>query len=168
MALEVTIRGVQVSFFDSDKVLRAAEKGTLRGLSKCGAFVRTEAKNSLKYGEKSATPGTPPKVKRGRLTRTTKKKDGTTAIRSVSPLKELIYFAYDAGSKSVVVGPADFRSRASTRYRVPTVLEQGGTVSDRAPSGQPRQRTYGGNPFMAPALGRVQSKFPDLFTGLLR
>lgn len=167
MALEVTIRGVSASFFDSEKVIKAAQKGTIRSLSKCGAFVRTESKSSLKYAEKSASPGQPPKVKRGRLTRTTKKKDGTTTTRLVSPLKELIFFAYDEARQSVVVGPMDFRNRAKKNYRVPTVLEQGGTVTTRTPKAV-RTAKFRGNPYMAPALRRVQGKFPDLFRDLLR
>lgn len=167
MALEVTIRGVRASFFDSEKVLAAARKGTARGLAKCGAFVRREAKSSIRYSAKSAAPGQPPKAKRKGLTRTTKKKDGTSVTRSVSPLKELIYFAYDASSGSVVVGPADFKNKAKKAYRVPTVLEQGGTVHTRTPKGL-RSARYPGNPFMAPALRRVQGKFPALFQDLLR
>ncbi len=167
MALDVTIRGVSVSFFDSEKVLRAAQKGTIRALSKCGAFVRTDAKSSIRYSDKSAAPGQPPKAKRKGMTRTSRKKDGTSVTRSVSPLKELIFFAFDAATGSVVVGPADFRNRKTKAYRVPTVLEQGGTVSERTPRGLQRQ-TYAGNPFMAPALRRVQSKFPQMFTGLLK
>jgi len=167
MALDVTIRGVRASFFDSEKVLAAARKGTVRALSKCGAFVRREAKSSIRYATKSATPGQPPKAHRGRMTRTSRKKDGTVTTRQVSPLKELIYFAYDAANGSVVVGPADFRNRAKRSYRVPTVLEQGGTVTTRTPRALKTAR-YPGNPFMAPALTRVQSKFPAMFQDLLR
>lgn len=169
MALEVTIRGVKASFFDSEKVLRAAEKGTLRALSRCGAFVRTEAKSSIRYAKKSAGPGQPPKAHRGGMTRTTiKKKTGIASTRAVSPLKELIYFAYDPVGKSVVVGPADFRNAKKRSYKVPTILESGGTVQTRTPRGQPRSRTYAGNPFMAPAMRRVQGKFPEMFRDLLR
>ena len=167
MALEVTIRGVRASFFDSEKVLAAARKGTAKALAKCGAFVRREAKSSIRYATKSAAPGQPPKAHRGRMTRTSKKKDGSTVTRQVSPLKELIYFAFDPVSLSVVVGPADFKNKAKRNYRVPTVLEQGGTVHSRTPRGIKSSR-YPGNPFMAPALRRVQGKFPALFTDLLR
>ncbi len=167
MALEVTIRGVRASFFDSEKVLAAARKGTAKALAKCGAFVRREAKSSIRYATKSATPGQPPKAHRGRMTRTSKKKDGSVVTRQVSPLKELIYFAYDAANGSVVVGPADFKNRAKRSYRVPTILEQGGTVSTRTPRAVKSSR-YPGNPFMSPALRKVQGKFPAMFTDLLR
>ncbi len=166
--IDVTIKGVSASFFDSEKVLTAAKKGTIRSLSRCGAFVRTEEKSSIKYANKSAPAGQPPKAHRGRMTRTSKKKDGSTTTRQVSPLKELIYFAYDERSESVVVGPADFRNRARRSYRVPTILEQGGTVHRRTPRGQPQSVTYRGNPFAGPALRRVQGKFPDMFRDLLR
>lgn len=167
MALEVTIKGVKASFFDSEKVMAAVRKGTAKALSKCGAFVRREAKSSIRYANKSAAPGQPPKAHRGRMTRTTKKKDGSTTTRQVSPLKELIYFAYDEANGSVVVGPADFKNRAKRSYRVPTVLEQGGTVTTRTPRAVKSAR-YPGNPFMAPALRKVQGKFAALFQDLLR
>lgn len=167
MALEVTIRGVKASFFDSEKVLKAVKKGAVKALSKCGAFVRREAKSSIRYATKSATPGQPPKAHRGRLTRTSKKKDGTVTTRQVSPLKELIYFAYDERTGSVVSGPADFKNRASRAYRVPTLMEQGGTVAVRTPKALKVAR-YPGNPFMAPALRRVQAKFPAMFQDLMR
>lgn len=85
----------------------------------------------------------------------------------MSPLKELIYFAYDEANGSVVVGPADFKNRAKRSYRVPTVLEQGGTVTTRTPKAVKSAR-YPGNPFMAPALRKTQGKFPALFQDLLR
>lgn len=168
MSLTVQIRGVSASFFDSDKVIRAAQKGTVRSLSRCGAYVRTEAKSSIKYAKKSASPGQPPKAHRGSMTRTTVKKDGSSKTRSVSPLKELIYFAREDATGAVIVGPADYRNRAKRSYRVPTILERGGTIHARTPRGQPRSSRYAGNPFMAPALRRVQGKFPALFQDLLK
>ena len=167
MSLTVTIRGTEASFFDSEKVIRLAQRGTIRSLSRCGAYVRTESKSSIRYAQKSATPGQPPRAKRGGMSRTTTKKDGSTKTRSVSPLKELIYFAYDPVGKSVVVGPQDFKNRATKTYRVPTVLESGGSVTARTPTGRVVSRRYAGNPFMAPALRRVQAKFPSFFNNLL-
>lgn len=167
MAFEVTIRGVKGFFFDAEKVFAAARKGTARALSKCGAFVRREAKSSIRYATKSATPGQPPKAHRGRLTRTTKKKDGTFKTRQVSPLKELIYFAYDSFRETVIVGPADFKNRAKRNYRVPTLLEHGGTITSRTPKAV-KTSQYLGNPFMEPALRKVQGKFPAMFQDLLR
>lgn len=169
MSLAVTIRGQTASFFDSDQVIRAAEKGTLRALSRCGAFVRTEAKSSIRYAKGTATAGQPPKAHRSGFTKsTTSKRTGVTKSRTVSPLKELIYFAYDTASGAVVVGPAEYKSAAKRSYRVPAILEGGGTVHDRTPKGQPRSRRYAGNPFMTPALKKVQGKFPAMFTDLLR
>jgi hypothetical protein len=168
MSLSVTIRGVEASFFDSEKVIRTVEKGLLRALSKCGSFVRTTAKSSIRYGKASAKPGEPPKGKRGSFRRsTTSKKTGVTTVRSVSPLKELIFFALDEKRFRLVVGPMDYRNKKKRSYKVPTVLETGGTVHDRTPRGLQTKR-YPGNPFMLPALRKTQAKFPELFTGLLR
>jgi hypothetical protein len=168
VSLSVTIRGTEASFFDSEKVIRAVEKGTRRSLSRCGAFVRTTAKSSIRYGEASAKPGEPPKGKRGSFTRsTTNRKTGVTITRAVSPLKELIFFAFDTVGMTVVVGPMDYRNKKKRSYKVPSVLETGGTVHDRTPRGLQTKR-YPGHPFMAPALTKTQGKFPQLFTDLLR
>ena len=167
MQMQVTISGNAATLFDSAKLMKLVKKGIERSLKKCGAFVRTEAKSSLRYGKKSASPGAAPIVKRAGMSRTTKKKDGSIKTRVVSPLKELIYFAFDPATESVVVGPADFRNRASKTYRVPSILESGGSVTARTPKGQAVRRQYAGNPFMAPALRRVQSNFPSMFQNLL-
>ena len=113
---------VKGSFFDSAKVKKSLDAGTRKALSKCGAYVRTKSKSSLRYRKKASGPGQPPSVHRdGSFTRENKK---TGVRRAVSPLKELIFFAWDARTRSVAVGPVAFARKSGT----PRVLEQGGAV----------------------------------------
>ena len=173
--LNITIRGQQGAFFDANLVTSATDKATKKALSKAGAFVRTTAKSSLRYANKSAMPGQPPKVHRGGSMgyqrTTTNKKTGVSKTRSVSPLKELLFFAYVESSKSVVIGPMDFPGAAKRAYKVTTVLEMGGSVVQlRGGDGRKRTvtATYKGNPFMKPALAKESPKFAGLFENSVR
>jgi hypothetical protein len=169
--LNVTIRGQQGAFFDAKIVTNAADKATKKALSKAGAFVRTTAKSSLRYAKKSAMPGQPPKVHRGGSMgyqrTTTNKKTGVSKTRSVSPLKELLFFAYVESSKSVVIGPRDFKGAAKRSYKVPTIMELGGTVVQLRGK-KTVTATYKGNPFMRPALAKESPKFAGLFANTVR
>jgi hypothetical protein len=166
--LQVQIGGVTAQFFQSDAIAKKAEKGVKRSLSKCGAYVRTAAKSSLKYGKKASTPGSPPNVLRlGSFTRsTTNKKKGTTTVRAVSPLKELIFFGYDAASESVVVGPMVFKNSKS-KYLVASVLEKGG-MADGFRKGKKAKVYVAARPTMNPAMRKEAPKFAGLFKGLLQ
>ena len=168
--LSVTIRGQRGAFFDTSLVTSLTDKATQRALSKAGAFVRTASKSSLRYAKKSASPGSPPKVHRGGGTgyqrSFTNKKTGVTKVRSVSPLKELIFFAYVPETKSVVIGPLEFKgSKAS--YKVLTILEKGGRVM-LTRGNKTRQASYAGNPFMRPAMVKESPKFQGLFANSVR
>lgn len=169
------------AFFSSAEVISRMDKSRLRNLRKFGAFVRRASKSSLRYSKKgkSSTAGSPPKVHRSdRFTRSkVNKKTGKTTKRSLSPLRELIFFTYDAQTESVVVGPMGFRD-SKAKQRTPGVLEKGGTilVNRRTPmkaviSGDIRkgiQRTpmkLAARPFMVPAAKQEMPKFPQLFKG---
>lgn len=142
--LDVQIEGKRVEFFD-EKLTKSYERNERKALSKCGAFVRQAALGKLKYGKKSSRPGNPPMVHRV--------KGGH------SPLKKLLFFAFDGSNNSVVVGPMQYqKSRGRSNMAVPTVLEIGGTSGGvrRAP-----------RPFMRPALFEEINKFPDMFKNIL-
>ncbi len=122
-------------FFDRGAVIGALGKGEAQALSKGGAYIRTEARSSLRYRLNPSPVGSPPSVHRddrpGGLHREYTKKDGTTARRPVSPLKEFIFFAWDSDSKSVIIGPAATNQRNAQGYggrSIPNVLEEGGMV----------------------------------------
>jgi len=164
--MKVTINGRSGVFFDQTVVTSAADNMVNKGLSKAGAFIRTTAKGSLRYSRKSAVAGQPPKVKRGGSVgyqRTTiNKKTGATVRRSASPLKELIYFA--KSGDTVIVGPMDFKGSRTNRYKVPTVLERGGT-GQRIDGKKVKVLKFKGNPFMRPALAKVAPNIPAMLKG---
>ncbi len=131
-------------FFTTTAVRRAVDKGTRAVLSKAGAFVRQRARSLIRPRKRSARPGEPPSSHLGLLRR-------------------FIYFGYDQGKKSVVIGPAKLNQRNPYGdTTVPEVLEVGGTVTPG--SGKHKEtRRYRGNPYMGPALEAEKSKFPTLW-----
>jgi hypothetical protein len=166
--LNVSINGTKGAFFNTKIVTSATDKATAKALSKAGAFVRTAAKSSLRYAKKSATPGQPPKVHRVGFTKShTNKKTGVVKTRTVSPLKELLFFAYVPETKTVVIGPMDYRGSKAKGYKVPTVLEKGGAITLKRGK-DTRTLTLKGNPFMRPAMVKESPKFPGLFANTVR
>ena len=170
--VNVTISGAKAGFFDSPKIIAKLEKGQRRALSRCGAYVRQTAKNSLKYKpvKSDAPAGSPPFVHRSeRFTRTTvNKKTGASKTRPTSPLKELLFFSYDEASKSVVIGPAIFRQASRKNYLVPSVLEMGGTVPAKQRGNRIVPTQIAPHPYMNPALRKELPKFSQTFANIVK
>ena len=118
-------------FFDRERVRGMLRITTRQALAKAGALVRTIARRSMRYvtssqeqqrqiaaGERKrlsgepapSAPGTPPH-----------------AVRPHPWIRQHLYYAYDPGRGSVVIGPV----RLSSRTNVPAVHEFGGTVPVR-------------------------------------
>lgn len=186
---------VRESFFDSKKVVAEVSAKDRKAQSKMGAFVRRRAKSLLRYRKKPSPPGSPPSVHRtDSFTRTTvNRKTGEAKTRGTSPLKELLFFAYDASTKSTVIGPAIFRRSPA----LIEALEKGGEItatravktvrgrkaSSRAQAESFRRKVQDGSivlpkqarervtirvakrPTMAPALAAELSKFAELYRG---
>jgi len=125
------------NFFDRPLVIAAVGKARADNFRRCGGYLKKVGKNSMRYTSdptKRSMPGAPPFARRSiGFNREYKSKDGTVKSRPTSPLKELIEYSYDFGTKTVVIGPMIFRNSASN-YRVPEVLEKGGRVSTFIPS----------------------------------
>lgn len=158
------VKEFKKGFFDTKAIVRAMDQAQRKALSKMGAFVRRRAKSSLKYKDKSAVAGSPPFVHQsGRFTRTSKKK-GIEVRKAASPLRELIYFAYDTSTRSVVVGPAIWPSARAKG--VPGTLEKGGsgTTLDR---GIKRSIHISPHPFMGPALEAEAPNFRETLRGMI-
>lgn len=135
-----TIEAIKRNFFDSDKVIAAVDRATRKQLSKFGAFVRMRSRSSIRKRKATSKPGTPPTSRTGLL-------------------KKFIFFSYDEATKTVVIGPAAFKSNATA----PELLEYGGRgttsrfVNRR---GQvPRQGIWRPRPFMRPAFDAELPKF---------
>jgi hypothetical protein len=102
-------------FLDRERVIARIGRAAAQTLAKAGAFIRRTAKGKIRYAKSVSKPGGPPHAHESQ-------KGGKD-----SPLRELLYFAYDERSNSVVVGPTPFRGPAI----VPRTLEMGGTVAGR-------------------------------------
>jgi hypothetical protein len=156
------------SFFDSELVMKKVDAAKRKALSKQGAFIRRRAKSSIKYssgpnGGKRSAPGSPPAAHRvSSFTRHKKsRKSGKVTSRPASPLRELIYFAYDGSTDSVVIGPEVFRNAVAPGV-APRALEKGGTTTIKSPKG-PKSVYVQPRPFMAPAELAERPKFAQQF-----
>jgi hypothetical protein len=138
-----SIKSIKSAFFDTKEVTEALDPIVKKAMSKAGAFVRTRARSSLKYGTKSAAAGQVPIVHRSVGFTRKKKVKGQTVNVGASPLRELLFFSFDKESRSVVVGPAIGGPR----------------------TGAPGELESGDHPFMVPAMMAERATYADLFRG---
>lgn len=157
-------KAAKEGFFDRQKVLDAVDKATVKNLSKSGANVRKTAQKSLVYSDKPSSAGRPPHAHRSRTiirkSRSGKvqysKKTGQALKRSVSFLREYLYFFYDQTAKSVVIGPVKLDSTIDSAAL--PALEYGGT-STIQDHGKAKRVSIAARPFMQPAF---QAELPNL------
>jgi hypothetical protein len=127
--------------FNAKPVLSAKDRGTMRALKKAGAFVRSDARRSMRKRGKPAPPGKPPRVVKGQL-------------------KQFLFFVVDR-AESVTIGPIKLREGGA-----PALLEYGGAKNVRRRLRGRRESVrvdYEPHPYMNPALEQVAPKVPDLF-----
>ena len=115
-------------FLDREKVRSFLGTRTADALSKAGALVRTIARRSMRYvtsqGEKQR------QIERGERKRLTGEAAPSApgqpphAVRPHPWIREFLYYGYDPGLASVVIGPV----RLSSRVNVPSLHEFGGAV----------------------------------------
>ena len=132
------------SFFDQDKVIRAADRATRRVLSRFGAYVRTSARHSIRRRKATSKPGQPPSSHTGLLRRH-------------------IYFSYDARARDVVIGPVPMGAKTSA----PETLEHGGRVVQRR-RGRRQTLAYAARPYMGPALRKELPKLGGMWANSIR
>ena len=140
----LNIRFSQVkALFKEDKILDAKKRGTVRALKKAGAFVRSDARRSMKRRKSVSPPGKPPRVLKGQL-------------------KRFLFFVVDKDApENVTIGPVKLNDSGAPRF-----MEYGGSQVQRR-----RRRGRTSNvkldieprPFMNPALERQAPGIPDLF-----
>jgi len=136
-------------FFDTDRVVRAADAATRKNLSKAGAFVRRTARSSIRKRKKISAPGQPPSSHTGLL-------------------KRFIFFGYDGGRKTVVVGPMRLNGKAGA---APDALEHGGqsvVLAGRRNRRKRRRIRIRARPFMGPALKKEAPKFAGMWASSVR
>lgn len=171
-------------FFDRKGVQVAAERGKVRALSKFGAFVRRAAQTSMRYRKGISPPGQPPSAHKSNQLAALKKMK--RARHNGAMIRELLFFAYDRPSGSVVVGPVGFKAKGGKT--VPELHEHGGEVPaagrvmlvKNKPGRDERGKfvsagerlvrltgslRYPKRPFMRPALDKTLPKFAACFAG---
>jgi hypothetical protein len=164
VAFSFAINELKGGFFDAAAVLKEMDKVQKKTLSRFGAYARRRMKSSLKYKSGKSSPGGPPNVHRTRGYNKVKRdrKTGATSKQPVSPLRELIYFAYDAATGSVVVGPVKFGGSGG---KAPGLLERGGSGSFRdAATGEIKRGVWAPRPFVRPA-GEAEVASGKFLTG---
>lgn len=105
----------KAGFFDRGAVLAAVGAAATTGMKRVGGYTRTVARNSMKKSKAASKPGQPPHV-------------------HVGTLKNLLFFAFDFATNSMVVGPVGFKGSD-----VPSVLEFGGRKIEKRPYMKPAQ-----------------------------
>lgn len=172
--MQFGIREAQRSFFDRKSVIDAVGRKRARVLSKFGAYVRTRAKTSMrKARQKSLSEMSEKEVISFERAKRRAAKEGKPTPRrpnaSSKPgepprvvlgmLKKFLYFAYDARTGSVVIGPAKLGGGSDA----PPTLEDGGHVT--LPNGKTVE--IKARPFMKPAFAAELPRVPSLWAGAL-
>lgn len=160
---DFSLKALKGGFFDADKIAAKAERANARAQSKFGAFTRRRMKSSIRYRQKPSAPGQPPSAHRSEgFTRETRsRKTGAVRRQAASPLRELIFFARDPRTDSVVIGPVVFGTRGAP------ALEFGGRATVRR-EGRTRTVFIRPRPFARPAGEAEAEKLPDLLRNMVK
>lgn len=132
-------------FFDREAVMEAVDRATLRVLSRFGSFVRTRARTSIRRRKGTSPADGPP-------------------YSHVGLLRNLIFFAFDADRRSVVVGPVLINSPTGA----PENLEYGGHADLPIAGGRTRRVTIAPRPYMGPALDAELPGLPAMWQDSVR
>jgi len=140
---------VKTVFFDRKAVRSAVRRTARRVLSRFGAFVRRAARSSIRKRKRASAPGEPPSSHTGLLRR-------------------FIFFGYDAGKRSVVIGPTRLNQKVGD---APHALEHGGmsTVVEGL-RGRRRKRhiRIKARPYMGPAFEQEKPKLAAMWRDSIR
>ena len=142
----MNLKSAKSQFFDRPAVRNAVDKATRKVLSRFGAFVRTTARSSIRRRKRVSKPGEAPTSWTGLL-------------------KRFVFFSYDAGSRSVVIGPVRLNR---TDGEAPRLLEHGGQATRRDRSGKSRRVEYEPRPYMGPAFEKERQQLPALWRDSVR
>lgn len=176
---QLKIKATLRAFFDREAVMRAISESEGKALGKAGMIVRQEARKLIKPA-KRATKKTidqlsPEVRKRYHVAVAMAKKQGKPKPKlprlsySAAPgeppvsqtglLRDHVYYSFDQGTRSVVIGPARLNSKTANLRSLeeggPTVNQFGKTV------------TLKPHPFMRPALSNRQAAVNNCFRNAL-
>jgi len=132
-----TLKGM---FFDRGVTRRFLDPLTYHYLSHKAGFIRLTARRSQRWRKGPSAPGTPPHAHIGHMRR-------------------LLWYAFDRGNRSVVVGPYGFERKgfAATNPTVPELHEFGGVMVRTNRKGRTQLYRYPARPYMAPALEAAEA-----------
>lgn len=141
IAIKLTIAKIS---FKPQSVLNAVERAQVRYVSRAGAFIRSDARRSIRKRKRPAPAGKPPRSVTGTL-------------------KAFIKFAVDKRHPiNVVVGPELLANQRDSQK----TLELGGSVRRSVfERGGRNERTvfYKARPYMGPAYEKTEPDLPGLF-----
>lgn len=163
--LGLDFKATKAGFFDRKAVIDKLDKATRRILNDFGRKVRSIAQKSLRYGDKASPPGSPPTVHRTKTRTTVSRTSGRVRKRSVSFLREFIYYAFDPTANSVVTGPSRLNSTVDPGAL--PALEYGGTASIKT-KGKRRRARVAARPFMRPAAAEALPTLPPMWRDSVR
>lgn len=130
---------VKKMFFDRQAVIDAIGRGNVKTLGRAGAFIQRRAKSSIRKRKRASRPGEPPSS-------------------HVGTLRNLIYFGFDTGTRSVVIGPTPVGAIG----RVPPTLEYGGpSVVRKNPRRRQRKVGDGGEIRLDGPRSKTTKRTPD-------
>ena len=130
-------------FFDRAAIMGAVSKATVKIFKRFGGFVRIVAKRSIRKRKSISRPGQPPHSHTGLL-------------------KKFIFFSYDPGRRSVVIGPTPLPWRIGP-VKAPPLLEYGGTTFGLNFEDKLVRMSYRARPYMGPAFEKGQAKLPAMW-----
>lgn len=144
-------------FFDRAKVVEAMDRKTNKVLSSTGAFSRKTMQRGMRRRKKISNPGEYPSAHGNAL------------------LREKIFFGFDEGSRSLIVGPAKLdrtdKEVLAAGKTVPQLLNEGGTILRKQtydskakkfrPIKRARRHVYRPRPFVELTLPIAAKKLAD-------
>lgn len=146
MSLKIEITKIS---FRSTPIIAAVDRAKVRYVTRAGAFIRSDARRSIRKRKRPAPPGRPPRSVKGTL-------------------KAFIKFAVDKRHPiNVVVGPELLASQRDSQK----TLELGGSVRREIfEKGGRQKRTvhYKARPYMGPAYDKTEPDLPGLFAGAFK
>ena len=147
-------------FFDRQRITSSLDRALGKRLRQHGGTTRKIAQRSLRYRKEKSRPGQPPSAHKSAARTKRNKKTGAATTRSISLLREFIFFGYDPKQQVVIIGPALLNgTRGSGALTTPQVLEYGGPVRIPRKGRTPIVGTHPARPYMRPAHALALKKF---------
>lgn len=146
--LEISRVEVKKLFFDQSRLKKGTATAAERGLSRFGAAVFRQARQSIRRVSKNGPPSKP----------------GNPPFSRTDALKKNIFFYLDKSTGSVVIGPI----RLDGKSEAQKPLEFGGEttiVSTNKGKRTERKVTIAARPYMGPAFEKILPRVPQMFRG---